>query len=493
MQHLFQVDPAGDTPLHRQVYEGLRSAILSGRLKSGDRLPATRALAGQLALSRSTIADAYEQLQAEGYILGRHGSGTYVAPDLPHNGLQPESRGYASSTAAPGLSRWGRRIATPEFSALLRPREEVWYPYDFRPHRIAQDEFPWDAWRSSVERALTSDRSRLFTYPPAAGHPDLRRAIAEHVAGYRAVSCTPNQIVIVNGTQQGLNLLVQLLLESGDRVAVEDPGYPAARLSFESRSLAISPVAVDHDGMIVSRLADLGPHRMVHVTPSHQDPTGATLSLPRRLALLEIAARHGMLVVEDDYDSEFRYEGRPVESLQGLDRNGLVVYAGTFSKSVLAGLRIGFLVVPDALSEPIVDAKALWDSGAPILEQAALAQFMLSGQYERHIRRMRRLYRIRRDALLGALADEFGERATVGERHGGINLLVTLDLALTEEEIVRRAASEGIGLRGASRYFRTPPAGPTFLLGFAQPDPATIRDGIRRLRRLVDDRSVARG
>jgi GntR family transcriptional regulator/MocR family aminotransferase len=238
--------------------------------------------------------------------------------------------------------------------------------------------------------------------------------------------------------------------------------------------------------MVVEVFAASGPHRLVHVTPSHQDPTGATLSLTRRLQLLDVAGRTGCLVVEDDYDSEFRYEGRPVESLQGLDRNGLVVYAGTFSKSVLPGLRIGFLVLPRPLIEPLTAAKSLWDSGAPVLEQAALAEFIRCGDYERHIRRMRRLYRSRRDALLEALSERFGERVVVGERQGGLNVLVTLDLDVTDVELARRAATRGIGLRPASPYWVHPPGHPTFLMGFGGLPEDVIRAGIRELAAVVE-------
>src|SRR5436305_6856421 len=310
------INPEAPAALHRQVYDALRAAILSGRLRPGDRLPATRALAEQLALSRTTVAEAYDQLQAEGYIQGRHGSGTYVASTIPEEALQAASRqeaGVRATGRTPRLSAWGERITAADREALFRGnRGTVQYRYDFRPHRVAQDLFPWDAWRAAMDRALSDSRTQLLAYPPPAGHPDLQEAIAAHVATYRAVSCSPQQIVIVNGTQQGLNLLAELLLEAGERVAVEDPGYPAARIAFEARGLAVSRVPVDGEGMMVEALAGPEPYRMIHVTPSHQEPTGATLSFSRRLALLHIAERGNSLILEDDYDSEFRYEGRPV-------------------------------------------------------------------------------------------------------------------------------------------------------------------------------------
>jgi GntR family transcriptional regulator/MocR family aminotransferase len=502
---LVAIDPASTLPLHRQVYEAIRSAILGGMLAPGERLPATRALAETLTLSRATVVEAYEQLRAEGYIHGRQGSGTYVVPDLPAGdgsgpGLIEETRrekwdgriqdvptsagslpSSAAGEAGPALSRWGRWMAEGDYANVMPPSGTMEFRSDFRPHRIAPDVFPWDAWRASVEDALATDRSRLLAYPPTAGHPDLRWAIAAHVNRYRGVECDPEQIVVVSGTQQGFNLLTELLLDQGDPVAVEDPGYPAARRALEARGLWVSRVRVDGDGMVVEELAAAGPQRLVHVTASHQDPTGATLSLARRLALLELAKQHGTVIVEDDYDSEFRYEGRPVESLKSLDRHDLVVYEGTFSKSVLSSLRLGFLILPRTMLRPFVAAKGLWDGGTPLLEQAALARFMQSGELEKHIRKMRRLYRARRDALVQALQARFGDRVLIGERHGGLNILVTLDVPLGEDEVIRRAAESGVGLRGAAAYYAVAPEKPTFLMGFAALPEEEIRQGVAGL------------
>lgn len=478
-----KLDPCSAAALHRQVYESLRAAILAGTLRAGERLPATRALAEQLSLSRSTVSDAYDQLRVEGYIEGRHGSGTYVAANLPDDVL-PHVPTQTLLPTAPNhsfqLSEWGQRVVDGDRGHRSdRPTNQE-YTYDFRPHRVAQDLFPWDAWRASVDRALLAGRDALF-YAPAAGHPALRETIADHIIRHRAVDCSPDRIVIVNGTQQGLNLLAELLLETGEKVAVEDPGYPAARLVLEARGLDVKRVPVDREGLTVTELRHRGPFRLIHVTPSHQDPTGATLSLGRRLALLEEAERTDCVIFEDDYDSEFRYEGRPVESLQGLDRGDLVVYAGTFSKSVVAGLRIGFLVLPRGLVKDFIAAKSSWDSGAPMLEQLALVEFMRSGAFERHIRRMRRLYHGRRDALVNALTLEFGDAVRVGERHGGLNMMVTIDLAQSAKRVAQCAEAASIGLRAVSSYYTHPPPQPTFLMGFAALPEETIGNGIHAL------------
>jgi GntR family transcriptional regulator / MocR family aminotransferase len=479
------VDPSAPLPLHRQVYAGIRRAILSGEVRPGERLPATRALAEQLSLARATVAEAYDQLRAEGYISGRRGSGTFVAVDLPEDAIAQPAPWVVARESRVRLSRWGTRIAAD--LADLPPVGNASYEFDFRPHRVAEDLFPWEEWRTAVDRAVSGERARLLLYPPASGHRELREEITRHVAVHRGVHCRPEQIVMVNGTQEGLNLLAHMLFEGGDRVAVEDPGYPAARVALLAQGLDVVRVPVDGDGMMIGALTRRGPFRFIHVTPSHQEPTGATLSLSRRLALLEYAERNGSIVLEDDYDSEFRYEGRPIESLQGLDRSGLVVYAGTFSKSVLPGLRLGFLVLPDTLAGPFAAAKRMWDSGAPMLEQAALAEFMRSGAFERHIRRARREYRARRDALQSALIGCFGSRVWIGERHGGLNLLVRFHGHLREDEIVQRAGQAGVGVRAASIYFAEPPVEPTFLLGFAALPETSITRGIRVLAEALEN------
>jgi GntR family transcriptional regulator / MocR family aminotransferase len=469
------VDPSAAEPLHRQVYDALRAAILTGALRSGERLPPTRSLAEGLSVARATVAEAYDQLQAEGYIVGRRGSGTFVADDLPSVADRPA---VTAQRHAPRLSAWGERVAhgarTANISEAVEPR------YDLRPHRVASDLFPWGDWDSAVDRALR-DRSALLAPAPPNGYPGLQAAIAAHVAAYRSVVCRPEEIVVVNGTQAGMNLLVQLLLRPGDRVAVEDPGYPSARVALEAQGLDVVRVPVDADGLSIEALDRAGPFRLIHVTPTHQEPTGATLSLARRLALLEIADRTDAIVLEDDYDSEFRYEGRPIESLRGLDSTGRVVYAGTFSKSVLPGLRLGFLVLPPNYVEPFTAARRLWDSGTGMLEQLALAAFMESGAFERHIRRARRVYRARRDALEAALLAAFGSIVEVGERHGGLNLLVRFDLPLDEREIQRRAAVAGVALRSAAEYYGVPPARPTFLMGFAAMPEDDITEAVSAL------------
>jgi GntR family transcriptional regulator/MocR family aminotransferase len=335
------LDPGGASPLHRQLYVALRARILGGELEPGEQLPPTRSLARTLSLSRATVTEAYEQLRAEGYVKGRAGAGTYVASNIAPISMPPGSK------ARPGLSTWGRNVAT--FSTDPDHALDPTVCFDLRPHGVAGDVFPWDEWQAAVDAVLRYDRDTLLRYPPAAGLPDLQRVIAAHVRRYRAVQCVAEQVIVVNGAQQGLNLLAATLLAPGDHVAVENPGYPAASRALRALDLQVNRVPVDRDGLIVEALRACGPQKLIHVTPSHQDPTGVTMALSRRLALLEVARDFGSVVVEDDYDSEFRYEGSPIESLQSLDRGGHTVYMGSFSKSVLPGLRIGYMVVPPPL------------------------------------------------------------------------------------------------------------------------------------------------
>ena len=478
--------PREGFPLHKQVYEVMRSAILGGHFRDGDRLPPSRKLATNWGLSRATVAEAYEQLRTEGYVQSRQGSGVYVALTFMHAGqvsLPLHMNETAPDQTPPRLSRWAHRITEDHFSALVRPLEPGTPAFDFRPHRVAADLFPWDAWRVAMERATSREHDALLRYPPPAGYPPLQQAIAAHVGAYRSVHCQPEQVMIVNGSLQGMNLLAQLVLDPGDTVAVEDPGYPTARMVFESHDVEVVRVPVDRDGLQVEHIpANVG---LIHVTPSHQDPTGSTLSLSRRLELLRRAEQANALVMEDDYDSEFRYEGRPVESLHALDHTGRVLHAGTFSKTFLPGLRMGYMILPSSLVGPFVAAKSLRDGGSPLLEQLALAEFIRSGEYERHIRKMRRVYRQRRDVLVECLDSAFGDRVSIGGRHGGLNILVALDTPMREADILAQARAAGIGLQGAGAYFSKPPERPQLLLGFAGLDEALIREGVHLLAGIV--------
>ncbi|MGI5838024.1 MAG: PLP-dependent aminotransferase family protein, partial [Chloroflexota bacterium] len=330
MELAITLDESKPEPLYRQLYEGLRLAILSGRILPGQKLPSSRALARRLSLSRNTVTQAYAELQAEGFLTGRHGSGSYLSQELPDDRLlyggavagakesRENSRGWLKTAVF--RSRYGGATAE-----LLAPPRGL--PYDFNPGQGAWDCFPRETWRRLLARQWKRGWRELMDYGEPAGYRPLREQVASYLSRSRAVRCSPEEVVIVNGTQQALDLLGRLLLQPGHRVAVENPGYRSARQVFSSYEACLLPIPVDEDGLVVEKLRGSGA-RMVLVTPSHQFPTGAALSLPRRLSLLTWAHSEGGLVLEDDYDSEFRFEGRPLASLQGLDDSGSVVYLG---------------------------------------------------------------------------------------------------------------------------------------------------------------------
>jgi GntR family transcriptional regulator/MocR family aminotransferase len=374
----------GPGPMFQRVYEALRAEILEGRLGPGARLPSSRSLAGDLGVSRTTVLLAYDQLLAEGYVDGRVGSGTYVASELPEVALSAEAPATGESPHEPvpaRLSSYGRRAVDAD---VMVPARAGAVRYDFRYGLPPVEEFPHETWRRLLARRARSASLNSLRYGPSAGIPKLRVAIADYLRRSRAVACTPEQVVVVNGSQQALDLAARVLVDPGDAVVIEEPHYQGARKVFQAAGARLVPVPTDAEGLDPSKLpidADADGARLLYVTPSHQFPTGATMTLCRRLALLAWAERAGVYVLEDDYDSEFRYEGRPVESMQGLDRAGRVIYAGTFSKVMFPSLRVGYLVLPQPLVEPFAAAKWLTDRHTPTLEQEALADFLAEGHF----------------------------------------------------------------------------------------------------------------
>ena len=460
-------------PLHRQVYEEWRKGILTGRFHGGDRVPSSRELAGMLGVSRSTVTEAYEQLVAEGYLESAHGSGTYVCREIPDELLRARraASNGASAGAAPRLSRYGLRL-----SEELRYAAPAAGVIQFSSGRPDLHEFPFAVWRKLLGRRIRLATPELFDYAQqSAGYEPLRRQVAASLERSRAVRCGWEQVVIVNGSQQGLDLCVRMLLEPGDVVALENPGYPGARRTFGAYGAKLRPARVDAQGI---RIGDLRKSaRLVYVTPSHQFPTGVSMSLARRLELIEWARRCGATLIEDDYASEYRYSGAPLPAMQGLASDVPVIYLGTFSKIMFPGLRIGYVVLPPELAGPFTRAKWLADRQTPVLEQAALADFMREGHLERHIRRMRRLYGRRREVLVEAVERCFGRRAEVGGDAAGMHVLVRF----ADAEVLKRAAANRVEI-GSARVWRMDKASPNELvLGFSELGERTIREGIRRL------------
>ena len=471
-------------PFHRQVFAQIRSAILDGRLRPADKLPSTRELAGKLGLARNTVVRAYEDLLAEGYLEGKVGSGTFIAADLK-----------APSGALPGSSK--PRAAKP---GVREPpgeqRSSGYLPFDFRPGIPDWDAFPRALWHRLIGRALRANARELSRYGQPAGYPPLRRAIARHLAISRGVVAGAEQVVIVSGSQQALDLIARLHLDPGESVALEDPGYPEARQVLARQVSRPLFIPVDEDGLDVGALARRSrkgpPPRLVYVTPSHQFPTGVTLSLARRLALLEWAARNGSLIIEDDYDSEFHGPGRAVESIQGLDRAGSVLYVGTFSTVLFPPLRVGYVVLPPGLVEPFVRAKWLADRQTPTLEQLALTDFLEAGHFERHLRRMRRLVSGRREALRDAIGRYFAGLLEPPRPGTGMHLLqplptrgLSMSPAALERLAVGRAAARGVGVYPLGPCHSTPAKEAALLLGYAAMPEDRIREGISILAEIM--------
>jgi GntR family transcriptional regulator/MocR family aminotransferase len=470
-------------PLHRQLYDELRRSILTGRLAAGQRIPSTRALAGSLGVSRATVTQSYEQLISEGYLQTAVGSGTSVSAQLPDDLLQTPplkpSRGLSiGAQTTVRLSRYGARLR----EVVREPEQRL--PINFKYCRPAVDQFPADEWRRLLLRQYRAGDAAMLDYAEdGRGYAPLRAAIASYLARARAVRCDAEQVIVVNGSQQALHLIAGVLLDPGDAVAMEEPGYLGARHTFRMHGARLHPVPVDESGIRVDRLPATRT-KLAYVTPSHQFPTGAILSLQRRLELLAWAEQSGALIVEDDYDSEFRYGSRPIPALQGLDQNESVIYAGTFSKILFPSLRIGYLVAPRALVDVFERAKWLADRHTPTLEQRALADFIREGYLDRHLRRMRTLYDKRRQALVCALHHHFGDRVTILGENSGMHLMIRLRSRLDADRLVRRAAEAGVGMNSARIYYTGPGGEDEFVLGYAGLSERKIQEGVKRLAKI---------
>jgi GntR family transcriptional regulator / MocR family aminotransferase len=467
------LDRSSSTPLHRQIYEQWRKGILTGRFRPGDPVPSTRELAITLETSRSTITEAYEQLIAEGYLETSHGSGTFVCRKLPDELLTARHMAKAGpqEDVPVRLSRYGDRL-TADYRRPPAPPGVI----DFAPGIPDLPHFPFALWRRLLMRHLRKPDQAIFDYAEgAAGYPQLRSEIARYVSRLRAVRCRAEQVIVVNGSQQALDLCARLLLEAGDDVAMENPGYRGAHRVFTACGTRLHPLSIDGDGVVVRHFTR--PARLVYVTPSHQLPTGVAMSLGRRLQVIAWARQRGAVIIEDDYCSEYRYSGPPLPSLQGLASEVAVIYIGTFSKIMFPGLRMGYIIAPPQLVPAITRAKWLSDRHSAVLDQAALADFLSEGHLERHIRRMRRLYGLRREALVESLARHFGASAKVFGEAAGMHVMVRFD----DERIGQRAARNRVHLVSADEYYITKPPGGEYVLGFAGIGERTIREGVKRL------------
>lgn len=467
----------------QRICGAIKAQIASGLLGPGVRLPSTRSLAAEWGVSRTTVTAAYEQLIAEGYLESRQGARTQVAQGL---GPKPPSSDMRRPAGYLGrLSAYGQRLAGFDLPSISDGSPLL---ADFRYGDLAAADFPMLAWRKAVGNALLRRQSRL-RYGDPCGFPGLRTALQGYLWRARGLRCDPDQIVVVNGSQQGLDLCARLLLNPGDRAVVENPSYQLAQQVFLAAGAELVPVPVDREGLCAGVLLDA---RLAYVTPSHQFPLGSVMSAARRRALLAWARETGAYVIEDDYDSEYRFDIAPVPPLQALDDAGRVIYLGTVSKTLSPTLRLGYLVVPSALSVAFAKAKRLTDRHSPSLEQEALADLIGSGAYERHVRRVRRRNGERRAALLAALSAHLGDAVTVVGADAGLHLVIWLTQVprARENALIAEARASGLGLYPVAPLYALPrPAGEPDMagcvMGYASLEERAIKEGVRMLKDIL--------
>jgi GntR family transcriptional regulator/MocR family aminotransferase len=475
-------------PLHRQIYEALKSGIREGKYRPGTRLPSTRALCADLGVSRNTVMSAYEQLLAEGYAISRERATTVVA-DVVAPRRADAAVAEPQAFAPPRLSAWAERLTRdPSMPPAGSYTHRAGVRIDFRYGRPALDEFPLDIWRRLLAAHAKRPGRDSLGYATPAGHAPLREALAEYLNRARGLRCDAEQIVICNGSQQAIDLATRVLLDPGDAAVVEEPHYTGATVPIEAIGARLIRIATDAQGLDTSQLpASSSRARLAYVTPCHQFPSGVIMPLERRLALLDWAARTDVWIVEDDYVSEFRYEGSPLEALQALDRHGRVIYVGTFAKTLFPALRLAYLVLPRALVRPFIAAKWVADRFSTLLPQAALAEFIASGQFERYLRRAGLRNAARRRTLIHSLQQHFGDRIEIAGENTGVHLVVWFNHVRPQQldALIARAASAGVGLYSVAPYYANPLPRAGLLFGYASLSEADIRAGVRKLASLV--------
>lgn len=484
---IIRIDRRAREPLHRQIYDAYRTAIVESTLRPKDRIPSTRTLALELGLSRIPVLNAYAQLLAEGYFESRAGAGTVVSSTLPDQIPQPQR-----SVASPSLGRGPRPISRdclplPSMQGILH-----WFGGRLGAFSVGQpafDHFPFNIWSRLVVRRSRNLNVSSMHYSDPMGSRHLREAIATYLRAARGVRCEAEQIMIVSGSQLALEISTRVLLDRGSRVWMEEPGYGFARNVFTMRSCRVVPVPVDDEGLdVAAGIKSCRKARAALVTPSHQYPTGVTMSASRRLQLLEWAHNSGSWIIEDDYDSEFRFDSMPIASLQGLDRSSQVVYIGTFSKVLFPSLRLGYLVVPPDLIDRFLAVRLTIDISPPTFLQSVLADFIQEGHFSRHIRRMRLLYRERRSVLLESLKRDLGVPVDVTGEQAGLHLSVTLPSGFRDIEIAERAERAGLWLAPLSTSYMKAPAPQGFILGFSNTPTAEIPRAVKKLSKLMQSK-----
>jgi len=487
-----RLDRSSSEPMYRQLLQQMQQAILTGELGPGTKLPSSRTLAADLSIARNTVLHVYDQLTAEGYVLTTTGSGTYVAdtrPDaaairvpgaasvLPHAGTAP------LSDAQGGLSARGRQLI--EHAGVSRRQWGA-----FMPGVPDVSEFPSRTWSRLQARLWKEANPELLTYAPGGGYRPLRRALADYLRVARSVKCSPDQVIITTGIHQSIDLAVRLLSDIGDRAWVEEPCYWGVRSVLQATGLTLMPVPVDQEGLDPSAADMQHPPRLVLVTPSHQYPLGMVMSLARRRMLLEYARQHRCWIIEDDYDSEFRYGSRPLASLQGLDSSGQVIYVGSFGKTLFPGLRVGYLVAPEPLAESFATASAELYREGQLLQQAVLAEFIAEGHFVSHIRKMRTLYGQRREVLLDAVARRYGDTLHALGSDAGLHLVTQLPDGVDDCAVAQAALERNIVVRPLSGYYaERERAASGLLLGYACVPEDEIATAFATLAEAIDERA----
>ena len=478
------LDNRKKAPIYRQLYDWFRTAINEGRLRPGQRLPSTRAVAAELQISRISVFNAYEQLQSEGYLETFVGSGTCVARTIPDDAsdLLPDQlrKSYRQTIADSGP----RTVSVHALDLLNAPSEPWLHNIGaFRVSLPALNQFPIDVWSKLVARHSRKQSRVNMAYGDAMGYMPFRETIAQYLSAFRGVRCDSSQILVTTGSQQALQISAQVLLNPGDQVLMEDPGYPGARLAFSTARAQLIPVPVDDEGMIVSEVVGrLHDARVLYVTPSHQYPLGTTMSAARRMSLLKWAAQSGSWIIEDDYDSEYRFGSRPIASLQGLDVQSRVIYVGTFSKVLFPALRLGYVVVPKDLIPAFAAVRDAADIFSSTLYQAVLTDFISEGHFARHIRRMRVLYMDRRNALANAIRNQMADILEIIGAEAGMHLAAFLPHGVNDVSVSKAAAEIGISAMPLSTCYLKPPTRGGLILGYGGVNARQIHDGIRKLR-----------
>lgn len=486
------LDPSDSRPLYTQICDELREGIKEGVFPPGTRLPSTRRLADALEVSRNTVTEAFDELCSEGYLASQVGSGTYVAESLPEQHMQaqlPASDAHSSSHSlqvpspdgtAISLSERAEAVAGHSLSLLDDPVHQT----AFRPGIPAFDAFPIETWATLASRRWRTVPTDRLEYGNPTGYPPLREQVAEHLRTARGVRCEASQVIILSGTQQAFSLVARVLLDPGDPVCMEDPGFPQMRGAFAAAGAQVRPVAVDQNGFVLP--TDKEPPRMLGITPSHQYPLGITMSPSRRRELLDWSTAHDVWILENDYDGEYRYSGRPIAALQGMDNSGRVLYTGTFSKVLFPDLRLGYLVVPSALKEPIVKIRTVSDRSPPRVPQMILTDFMDKGHFEKHIREMRMLYANRQAVLLEALDEHLDDFIDPAPSNAGLHLVGYLPEGVDDRAVADRLSDHGIIALPLSFYSMRPLDRGGLLLGYAPVPKDEIQTKVRLMANVLE-------